>query len=113
MAPQPNRDRTVVNAKSAFNPALDTPAAPDLFWSPEPGSELFRKVELAKREWETTADSLPQLICLLDEQARLLRVNRTLERWNLGQVTAIHGLDLHSVLHPGCSGIFCYLDRFL
>lgn len=39
------------------------------------------RVEQAKREWEITVDSLPQLICLLNHQQQIVRANRTVERW--------------------------------
>src|SRR5512143_3881080 len=32
----------------------------------QPPDELFEKVERAKREWEATVDSLPDLVCLID-----------------------------------------------
>ena len=41
---------------------------------------IFAKVEQAKQEWEATLDVLPQLICLIDEDGKLLRANRTIER---------------------------------
>lgn len=43
----------------------------------------------AKQEWESTVDSLPQFICLLDKNQRILRCNRTLEAWKLGEVTSV------------------------
>lgn len=84
-----------------------------LYWSEEAHQHLFEKVERAKQEWEATADSLPELICLINEQGHVLRSNRTIEAWNLGRVTAIQGLDLHELIHPKCPDLFCYLDRFL
>jgi len=84
-----------------------------LYWLEEPLQHLFEKVERAKQEWEATADSLPELICLVNEQGRVLRANRTVETWNLGRVTAVQGLDLHELIHPECTGLFCYLKRFL
>ena len=37
----------------------------------------------AKRDWESTADSLPLLVCLVDERRQALRVNRIIETWQL------------------------------
>jgi PAS domain S-box-containing protein len=62
----------------------------------------------AKREWESTADSLPQLILLLDAQGFILRANRTVERWNLEQVTHVKGQNIHELIHSGCTDSTCY-----
>jgi len=75
--------------------------------------EIFEKVERAKREWESTVDALPGLVCLMDEQGYLIRANRTIEAWHLGQVTDVKGRRLHELLHPQCVNPACYLDLFL
>lgn len=66
----------------------------------------------AKREWEATVDSISHLICLVDEKGYILRSNRTVEQWNLGQVTNVKGKSVHELLHPGCSDPACYLKAF-
>lgn len=66
----------------------------------------------ANHDWQHTADAMPQLICLLDEAGRVVHVNRTLERWDLGEAAQARGLDLHDVLHSQCSDPDCYLRRF-
>lgn len=68
--------------------------------------------EQAKQEWESAADLLPQVICLLDAGGRILRVNRTAEVWNLGKAQAVRGLTLHQLLHPACSDGDCALRGF-
>ena len=73
----------------------------------------FRRVEQAKFEWEVTADSLPQLVVIVDERFHVLRVNRTLERWALGVVREVGGRALHAVLHPGCHRRGCELQQFI
>ena len=35
----------------------------------------------AKLAWESTVDALPDLICLLDADGRIVRINRVVERW--------------------------------
>ena len=79
----------------------------------QPLEYIFEKVERAKQEWETTVDSLPELVCLVDHEGRIIRANRTVETWGLGQVTTVRGLGIHALMHPGCTGPFCALDRFL
>ncbi len=75
--------------------------------------ESLTKIEQAKQEWESTADSLPQLVCLLDSQQGIIRANRTIERWNLTQVTQVKGKTLHDLLHPKCMAADCYLTMFI
>ena len=69
--------------------------------------------EQIKQEWESTADVLPEFICLLDASGSITRSNRTMERWGLGRVTEAHGRDLHDLMHPGCDEAACYLKHFL
>lgn len=65
----------------------------------------------AKFEWETTVDALPDLICLLDSAGRVVRVNRVVERWNLGSITGVLGRDLHGLLHDECAAASCALQQ--
>jgi len=74
--------------------------------------ELFKMTEQAKEEWESTADSLPELICLVDDQGRIIRANRTVGTWNLGQVVDVKGRGIHELLHPGCADTSFYFDSF-
>ncbi|MGA9349195.1 MAG: response regulator [Anaerolineae bacterium] len=74
--------------------------------------ELLKKIERAKQEWEYTADSLPDLVCLVDHQGRIIRANRIVETWNLARVVDVKGREFHELLHPGCAGCSCYLDSF-
>jgi signal transduction histidine kinase len=67
----------------------------------------------AKFEWETTVDALPDLICLLDSALRVVRVNRVVERWNLGSITDVLGRDLHELLHDNCGTDACPLRTAL
>jgi PAS domain S-box-containing protein len=74
----------------------------------QPSDELFEKVERAKREWEATVDSLPDLVCLIDRAGCVIRANRIIEEWQLGQVRQVKGRLLHELLHPACSDPRCY-----
>lgn len=71
----------------------------------------LEQVEQAKLEWEFTADSIPQLIVLLDRDDRILRVNRTLEQWGLGRVFEARGRNIHTLLHPKCDDANCRLKN--
>lgn len=72
--------------------------------------ETVRLIERAKQEWETVVDTLPQLICLLDGKMRILRANRTVERWGLARVVEVKGREIHGLLHPDCDDPNCYLQ---
>jgi PAS domain S-box-containing protein len=72
--------------------------------------DMLDRIEHAKREWETTADSLPHLILLLNGDGRITRANRTVENWGLGEVAQVQGQRMHELLHPGCSDPGCYFE---
>lgn len=74
---------------------------------------VFQKVERAKQQWESTVDALPELICMVDGEQKIIRANRTVERWQLGDVKGIAGRDFHSVVHPDCDDPGCYLYNLL
>jgi PAS domain S-box-containing protein len=86
--------------------------AGDRRWEEEHLQESLRLIGQAKREWESLVDSLPQLICLVDDHGYILRTNRTVERWSLGQVTSLRGKRIHEFFHPGCADQACYLEVF-
>jgi len=69
----------------------------------------LRMLERIKQRWLFAADSMPQLICLVDRAGRVIHANRTLERWYLGEVERVRDLDLHQVLHKHCSDRNCQL----
>jgi len=66
-------------------------------------------LEEIKQQWLFAADAMPQLICLMDRDGRIIRANRTLERWGLGRVDKVRGAYLHHVLHKHCGDPDCYL----
>lgn len=67
----------------------------------------------AKREWECTADALAELVCLLDSDGRIIRANRVVETWMLGDVTESTGKPVHDLMHPECSAANCDFRRRL
>ncbi|MFO1466520.1 MAG: sensor histidine kinase [Steroidobacteraceae bacterium] len=68
-----------------------------------------RAIARAKQEWECIADALPELLCLLNCRGEILRTNRVVERWSIGKVQDVLGLDLHSALHGDCDDARCPL----
>ena len=69
-------------------------------------------IEKSKQQCQSAADLMPQLICLLNYEGRLLHISRTMERWGLGSIYDVKGQYLHDILHPGCSDPQCYFKRF-
>jgi PAS domain S-box-containing protein len=72
----------------------------------------MQTLEKTKYQWQFAADSMPQLICLLDGDGRVIHANRTVERWKLGSVESVSGLHLHDLLHRRCKDPACYLRLF-
>ena len=67
------------------------------------------RIVRVKQQCESIMDTLPQLVALLDQHGHVIRANKTLEKWNLGKVEAIHGVNLHDMLHPSCHDWDCRL----
>jgi PAS domain S-box-containing protein len=76
-------------------------------------SRLLDWSRTVKEEWKATLDSLPEFVALVDFVGCVVRGNRLLEAWGLRGPGEISGLDLHELLHPGCSGDSCYLTEAL
>jgi sigma-B regulation protein RsbU (phosphoserine phosphatase) len=70
----------------------------------------IKNVEQGKMEWESTADSLSELVCLLDSEGRLIRANRSIENWAGPFVEKAKGISLHRILHRDCKDPLCYLN---
>lgn len=73
---------------------------------------LLGQIRQAKLEWETTVDALPQVVCLLDREGRIVRANRAIERWGYGRVQEVKGRELHELAHPGCDDAACAFNAF-
>ncbi len=76
-------------------------------------NQSFSRIEQAKQEWESTVDSLSEVICVLERGGCVLYANKTLEHWNLGTVTEVKGQNFHDLFHPTCDDAACYLKEFL
>jgi signal transduction histidine kinase len=70
-------------------------------------------IERAKLDWESTADALEALVCLLGRRGEITRTNRVVEDWSLGTVSGVLGKHAHTVLHPGCRNTRCSIAGFL
>lgn len=70
-------------------------------------------IERAKLDWESTADALAELVCLLGSDGKITRTNRAVEDWSLGTVAGVQGKQAHQVLHAGCRNKRCSIASFL
>ncbi len=61
--------------------------------------ETNRLIRQAKQEWETTVDSLPHFVCLLNAKMLVIRSNRMLETWGLENVNKAQGQHICDLLH--------------
>lgn len=52
----------------------------------------------SREEWAATTDAIPQLICLLDADATVIRSNGILSGWQLARPAEIPGRKLHNLL---------------
>jgi len=73
----------------------------------------LKQVRSAKVAWEGTVDALPQIVCVLDQEGTVSRVNRAIEVWGLGSVRSAAFRTLHELLHPGCVSAECGLAKRL
>jgi signal transduction histidine kinase/PAS domain-containing protein len=76
-------------------------------------SRLLSWSSTVKAEWKATVDSLPEFVALVDFVGCVVCGNRMLEDWGLRGPGEVSGLDLHELLHPGCSGTSCYFTEAL
>jgi len=70
---------------------------------------LMQNIRQAKLEWEATVDTLPEIVCLLDDQGTIVRSNHAVKEWKIGDVQSILGRGLHNMLHPDCLQKSCKL----
>jgi signal transduction histidine kinase len=54
----------------------------------------------AKQDWEASIDSLPYIVIVLNQQAKVNRANKTIEYWGLSDVSSAKGLDIEELLKP-------------
>ncbi|MFZ2154348.1 MAG: PAS domain-containing protein [Candidatus Moraniibacteriota bacterium] len=73
--------------------------------------QVMKKVEHAKKEWEITVDALPQIICLLDQSGKIIRINKTIENWEAGDIRSARNQSIHEIFHPNCQKEDCSFRR--
>jgi PAS domain S-box-containing protein len=80
----------------------------------EEAQRLQEAIKRAKREWELTFDAVPEPVCLLDEQCRILRANRAAAEMLGVTYAQLIGKHWCESLDPGAKhGEDCLLARKL
>ena len=97
--------------RSRKSPASPRSHSPEAGLAPD-GLDRQAAIEKAKLDWESTADALAALVCLLGREGQVMRTNRVLEDWSLGTVAGVLGKPAHSLLHPSCRIPRCPLKAF-
>ncbi|MDH4223956.1 MAG: GAF domain-containing protein, partial [candidate division Zixibacteria bacterium] len=64
-------------------------------------AQLFNQVSKGKREWEHTFDSITDLICLINPEYGIIRVNMVLAKKLGSQPEDIVGKKCYQIFHPG------------
>ncbi|HUL37050.1 MAG TPA: GAF domain-containing protein [Thermodesulfobacteriota bacterium] len=75
--------------------------------------DTLQRIERIKKEWESTVDSLSELVFLIDNRGFVIRSNRAIESWRLGSVLNVRGRTIHEILHPGCVNPQCVFIALL
>jgi signal transduction histidine kinase len=57
-------------------------------------------IENAKHDWEASIDSLPHLVIVLNQHAKVNRANKTIESWGLSNVSSAKGMYIEELLKP-------------
>jgi hypothetical protein len=56
---------------------------------------------------------MSSVVCLLNSWACVVRANRAIEHWELGNVLTVKGQKVHDLFHPDCSDPDCCFKEFL
>jgi len=67
------------------------------------------KLEVAVEGWRTIVDLMDDVVCLIDRDGRVTRVNRAFEGWGLGELKGALGRAAHEVFHGTCAASDCEL----
>jgi len=73
------------------------------YQEPNPAFKQAKNIAIAKKHWEIAIDSLPQLVIGLNNEGKIIRVNRTIEKWGMGKVNEVKGLNISDLVKPICS----------
>lgn len=67
---------------------------------------LYDRIVKAKTDWEATFDSIPDMICIINKEGRIVRVNRAFSRRLKKSYEAIIGAHCTEIIHdsPGYPG---------
>ncbi len=92
-------DELIRSMRAAASAPAARPAQPDL--------------EVAIEGWRTIVDLIDDVVCLVDRDGTLGRVNRALETWGLGAIRGALGRGAHEVFHGSCKAADCELAGWI
>ncbi len=75
-------------------------------------NQTVKNIELAKKELQTSFDSLHDIILLLDENGAIIRTNHAVFQWNLLSPEKLMGQPFHRLFHPGCIEEKCHMGTY-
>lgn len=74
--------------------------------------ETVKSIEHAKKQLELTVDSFSDIVLLLNADGVIIRGNRAVETWGLGQVSQLKGIPYHKLFHKECPVEKCHFDIY-
>lgn len=98
-------------------PSRQATSSHDLQWFLYSLSEKLSRLlhptghDLLQQAWSRALHSLPQLVCLLDGNGRILHTNQQMARWSDTPQHLTYGVNLHQLLHPKCDDAHCNLAQ--
>ncbi len=70
-------------------------------------NKLYEQVLKAKADWQNTFDSISDMICILDKDARITRMNRSFSARMKKSYGSLIGARCYEALHATCSPTTC------
>ncbi|MBD3244934.1 MAG: PAS domain S-box protein [Candidatus Moranbacteria bacterium] len=61
--------------------------------------EALEETKNVKKELEITLDALPQLICLLDQKGKIIRINKAAEKWFKNRAKNFKGVSIFEIFN--------------
>jgi signal transduction histidine kinase len=70
-------------------------------------NKLYEQVLKAKADWQNTFDSISDMICILDKDARITRMNRSFSARMKKPYESLLGAHCYEAIHATCSPTTC------
>jgi len=76
-------------------------------------NKLYEQVLKAKADWQNTFDSISDMICILDKNARITRMNRSFSDRMRKPYEALIGAFCYEAIHASCSPSTCQFSTVI